>query len=625
MIAVPTPITGRRTRDSFSGGAGTGTGSLEASLSWSGSWWSKDFPVDNDQDFLKEDRDIGDEFCRDFICCGVKLCDLYELQQHYEEHHVQFDEHEDPSLADLLSDDAATAAVTAANRTLSSSPRINNISHRHNQLDQQGSKNNTTQQLDNNRLGDTDMTVASAISASSSSSSSASPVHHASLPDQNPDRYALKHDISTPLTRGYSCNDSSTYNNNGIRMDLRGSAQPNLARLRATLNMSDVMESLDTLDAVSAFDTQILRLRPAKRNISSTLHPGGISLGVQSFAGYIPGASLASDPSQQHIHHTSPLDSPDSSLPSTPISLADIDVFSQQSAPLASSGILGNHNSVLGNASALHSSSVQKFLHRDFQAPAAKKRLIGESQLSISSPGMMAGTTASEASNGISPEATLAVEKPYKCKNHGCDKAYKNMNGLKYHRLHGACNQNNILSMSNRGCNSGLYLNSACSVSGTQPADLSKRNSDDDGDIELSPSDLASPLHMNISGTASVSSTTCLAEDKKYCCEKCNKRYKNLNGLKYHMRHSHQEPELMVSTPTLSSSTFSLPLIPTPTKISTTLNPESSLNTNHNPDAVATPPFIELSAPTSPSSSFTTIQHTQTWLETQHALPMMAV
>ena len=35
------------------------------------------------------------------------------------------------------------------------------------------------------------------------------------------------------------------------------------------------------------------------------------------------------------------------------------------------------------------------------------------------------------------------VEKPYKCPAAGCDKAYKQMNGLKYHRLHGHCNQNN--------------------------------------------------------------------------------------------------------------------------------------------------------------------------------------
>lgn len=34
------------------------------------------------------------------------------------------------------------------------------------------------------------------------------------------------------------------------------------------------------------------------------------------------------------------------------------------------------------------------------------------------------------------------IEKPFKCPNPGCDKAYKQANGLKYHRLHGSCNRN---------------------------------------------------------------------------------------------------------------------------------------------------------------------------------------
>lgn len=34
------------------------------------------------------------------------------------------------------------------------------------------------------------------------------------------------------------------------------------------------------------------------------------------------------------------------------------------------------------------------------------------------------------------------VDKPFKCPSPGCDKAYKQMNGLKYHRVHGHCNQN---------------------------------------------------------------------------------------------------------------------------------------------------------------------------------------
>ncbi|KAG1049806.1 hypothetical protein G6F43_007887 [Rhizopus delemar] len=71
------------------------------------------------------------------------------------------------------------------------------------------------------------------------------------------------------------------------------------------------------------------------------------------------------------------------------------------------------------------------------------------------------------------------ADKPYKCSVGGCDKAYKNPNGLKYHNQHGHCNLNN-------------------------------------DDLES----LASKPYQ------------CTIGD-------CGKRYKNLNGLKYHIEHSH--------------------------------------------------------------------------------------
>ncbi|KAI9021589.1 hypothetical protein CLU79DRAFT_753958 [Phycomyces nitens] len=71
------------------------------------------------------------------------------------------------------------------------------------------------------------------------------------------------------------------------------------------------------------------------------------------------------------------------------------------------------------------------------------------------------------------------ADKPYKCPVLGCDKAYKNPNGLKYHNQHGHCN-------------------------------------------------LVSDENENVAS-------------KPYQCTigECGKRYKNLNGLKYHIEHSH--------------------------------------------------------------------------------------
>ncbi|KAI8342091.1 hypothetical protein BC941DRAFT_466991 [Chlamydoabsidia padenii] len=76
----------------------------------------------------------------------------------------------------------------------------------------------------------------------------------------------------------------------------------------------------------------------------------------------------------------------------------------------------------------------------------------------------------------IHPDA----DKPYRCDVPGCDKAYKNPNGLKYHRMHGHC-----------------------------------ESTDSDNEADA----LQKPYQCSVMG--------------------CRKRYKNMNGLKYHIEHSH--------------------------------------------------------------------------------------
>ncbi|KAI5288266.1 Transcriptional regulator of ribosomal biogenesis proteins [Ascosphaera aggregata] len=98
------------------------------------------------------------------------------------------------------------------------------------------------------------------------------------------------------------------------------------------------------------------------------------------------------------------------------------------------------------------------------------------------------------------PDTTLGLfneePKPFRCPVIGCEKAYKNQNGLKYHKAHGHNNQQ---------------------------------------------------LHDNADGTFSiVNPETCtpypgtlgMEKEKPFRCEVCGKRYKNLNGLKYHRSHS---------------------------------------------------------------------------------------
>ncbi|KAF9911391.1 hypothetical protein EC991_003956 [Linnemannia zychae] len=97
------------------------------------------------------------------------------------------------------------------------------------------------------------------------------------------------------------------------------------------------------------------------------------------------------------------------------------------------------------------------------------------------------------------PPNASTENKPYRCSVTGCDKAYKNPNGLKYHNLHGHCS-----------------------------------NGLGDGDNP---------------------------ESKPYVCTflECGKRYKNLNGLKYHIEHTH--PNLIAALRAHQSGLANHPLI----------------------------------------------------------------
>ncbi|KAI0473774.1 hypothetical protein GGR56DRAFT_666813 [Xylariaceae sp. FL0804] len=87
-------------------------------------------------------------------------------------------------------------------------------------------------------------------------------------------------------------------------------------------------------------------------------------------------------------------------------------------------------------------------------------------------------------------------DKPFKCPVIGCEKAYKNQNGLKYHKQHGHINQQ-------------LHENG-------------------DGTFSI----------VNPETSAPYPGETGMEKEKPHKCEYCHKRYKNLNGLKYHKQHS---------------------------------------------------------------------------------------
>lgn len=125
------------------------------------------------------------------------------------------------------------------------------------------------------------------------------------------------------------------------------------------------------------------------------------------------------------------------------------------------------------------------------QPPAAARRTAPQSQMDADGDSMYIDDPARHLYVMENEEY-----KPFKCPVIGCEKTYKNQNGLKYHRLHG--HQNQTL----------------------------KEN--DDGTFSIIDPESNTP-YLDGAG---------MEKDKPYRCEVCGKRYKNLNGLKYHRGHT---------------------------------------------------------------------------------------
>ena len=219
---------------------------------------------------------------------------------------------------------------------------------------------------------------------------------------------------------------------------------------------------------------------------------------------------------QSASQHTS---TPDPSQPNTPAEL-DPDFVAQM-------GNLGNFdyanmsNYDLGNMSAANNTTGGSSATID----NPEKRLLSKQGQNMASSGSKAASQhaafqnnselakrvrENQLLNGLAGAGGFVGEeiKPFKCPVIGCEKAYKNQNGLKYHKQHGHQNQQ-------------LKENSDGTFSIVDPA-----------------------TSIPYPGTVG------MEKEKPYRCEVCGKRYKNLNGLKYHRQHSPPcNPELGIKSP----------------------------------------------------------------------------
>ncbi|GAA5942272.1 uncharacterized protein JCM15063_002956 [Sporobolomyces koalae] len=122
----------------------------------------------------------------------------------------------------------------------------------------------------------------------------------------------------------------------------------------------------------------------------------------------------------------------------------------------------------------------------------------------------------------ISPSGrpyTPPSEKPFKCSVPGCDKSYKQQNGLKYHRLHG---------------HSGDKANQQ------QAAYQQQQQQQAIAQQRQQQQQQAAAAQQAYYWATTGGKIDPKMEGKPYVCHvaSCGKRYKNMNGLRYHYQHS---------------------------------------------------------------------------------------
>lgn len=189
-------------------------------------------------------------------------------------------------------------------------------------------------------------------------------------------------------------------------------------------------------------------------------------------------------------------------------------------------------------------------------------------QSAANSASANAGSSASSSShpnnsaapaNVLRPASSLLLSKPFRCPKPNCNKSYKQANGLKYHMTHGSCNfappkdlehVKDLLERKRRERDAQAVANGGQPMNRSQSTG-SNANSNQPGQIGGLPTTLDTALlnsyydlnlqSMNITETE-LREVEREAEKRlrPFACGvgDCQRRYKNMNGLRYHYQHS---------------------------------------------------------------------------------------
>ncbi|KJZ71477.1 hypothetical protein HIM_09116 [Hirsutella minnesotensis 3608] len=383
-------------------------------------------------------------FMRDFTCCNKILPNLHDLLQHYEESHTQPSPNACRNNAfSQFGGMSGGAAVMAGSRTNSGTGHMN-----------VQSGNQSALQRSTAAGFQLTGTLSSAVN-----NAHLSPVMVSSSMHEDMDAVA---DMEMDETVGTMELDDS--NKMHQTRQLFGQQQ----RPQLNMNTSGLTQGLRT---------------------SQPPTPAAVSFGLQNN----PTVSSVNTPTlttQQQLPQTTPrgsgLDDMDEDLPGMPLG-------GRGSADIGD----GNFTNGSNDSNFCINDPGKHLFSPNNPAPPGNRTI----QQQLAALGLQQGQFADPETNKALLQRLQSMmmpeeHKPFKCPVIGCEKAYKNQNGLKYHKAHGHQTQQ-------------LHENG-------------------DGTFSI----------VNPETSAPYPGTLGMEKEKPFNCETCGKRYKNLNGLKYHKSHS---------------------------------------------------------------------------------------
>ncbi|KAK3672811.1 Transcriptional regulator of ribosomal biogenesis proteins [Recurvomyces mirabilis] len=383
-------------------------------------------------------------YMKDYVCCDIRLDSMHELLQHYEEAHA-----------------------AQPTQTMGRTPK--------------------EQQYPSSR-------AANATSTAQAVQQQAQ-VQPANLMPQ-PQMQQPTNFQTSPLFSGQSGEQVDFENLDGMDMDTMQSPQGAQFQPQPQFGRQQPRGPSVNVNIANAFQGQGLQT-------PTTPRPGQQNMGLP----HNPTVSSVNTPTLMTQTASQQTGTPDSSMPSTPAEPAGFDYNQLGNMGLTNfdyQQLLQNPNIDLNSLDLAHMNNGGSGTIDDPAKRLLSKQGYGnkgtpnQALMNSNSSELAKRIRESQLLNGLAGVGGFVGEeiKPFKCPVIGCEKAYKNQNGLKYHKQHGHQNQQ---------------------------------------------------LKENVDGTFSIvdpntsipyPGTIGMEKEKPYRCDVCGKRYKNLNGLKYHRQHS---------------------------------------------------------------------------------------